>query len=636
MIAIKKSMVIAFENFKKIDESETLQEKQKLWLEDYNGISFSKARGGTHFVKWTSEPQFYDKDKFTIEINCIGRKRNRLVIEFDEVEGEPDNPKEAFEKVKQKLKDMEVGFILSTHQSQKSDYLWVEFNRDLTTKEAKNFLMWICPEGAEIDLNFTSDKKVFPVLFAEHWKYPYKYELPIEFVEGNRIDYNSLDIIIQEVKEIVKLDKDGFAYKTYQAANVFSNKGRATEFAKAQPIFYDKAGLFWLWNPDKYFWECVDEVEILNMIEESTGQDIITPKNRTLILNSLKQAGRKIIPEPIKPTWVQFKDTLVDIKTSEQFKASPKYFVTNPIDWELENENFATPNMDKIFEEWVGEDNVELLYEIIAYSLLPDYPIHRIFCFIGSGLNGKSKFLELLRKFVGTNNVCSTELDTLLSSRFEVTRLHKKLVCQMGETNFNEMSKTSLLKKLSGGDLIGYEYKNKNPFEDKNYAKIIIATNNLPTTTDKTIGFYRRWTILDFPNQFDENKDILESIPEEEYNSLALRCVVTLKGILEKRKFTNEGTIEQRKEKYEAKSNFLEQFLSQFTIQDINGYITKADFYKKFVAWSKENKHREMAENSVGRDMKKIGIETERRYFDWLFDGKGGQLRCWTGIKWIE
>ncbi len=420
------------------------------------------------------------------------------------------------------------------------------------------------------------------------------------------------------------------------AAKVFTPKGQAKVFTNLQPLFYDRNGLWWLWNLKDYCWGIVDEVDVLNMIDEDTGEDVISPRNRTLILNSLKQQGRKNIPEEIKPTWVQFKETIVDVETGEEFKASPQYFVTNPIQWDMEKKIFDTENMDRIFEEWVGKEYVELLYEIIAYSILPDYPIHRIFCFIGSGLNGKSKFLELLRKFVGKENVCSTELDTLLGSRFEVTRLHKKLVCQMGETNFNEMSKTSMLKKLCGGDLIGFEYKNKNPFEEKNYAKIIIATNNLPTTTDKTIGFYRRWTIIDFPNQFNEKKNILDEIPEKEFNSLASRCVVTLKDILKKRCFTNEGTIEERTEKYESKSNFLEQFLKLFTIGNINGYITKADFYKKFVAWSKENNHREMSENSVGMAMKKLGVETEKKYFDWLFDGKGGQLRCWVSVKWLE
>lgn len=413
-------------------------------------------------------------------------------------------------------------------------------------------------------------------------------------------------------------------------------KVQAKIFNEIQPYFYDRSGLWWLWSSKEFMWELVDEVDLLNMISSSTGEDIIKPGNRVIILNTLKQEGRKNIPESSKPTWIQFKDNIYDVETGEQFKASPKYFITNPIPWELEKESFETPVIDRIFTEWVGKENVEQLYEILAYSILPDYPIHRIFCFIGGGMNGKSCFLNLLRKFVGTKNCCSTELDTLLASRFEVTRLHKKLVCQMGETNFNEMNKTSLLKKLSGGDLIGYEYKNKNPFEEINYAKIIIATNNLPSTSDKTIGFYRRWMIIDFPNSFSEKKDILNDIPKKEYNSLALRCCVTLKNLLEKREFTNEGTIEERMERYESKSNFLEQFIRDFTIQEVDGYITKSEFYKKFVAWCKENRHREMAENSVGKNMKKLGIEQGRKYCDWLFDGKGGQMKIWSDIKWKD
>jgi phage/plasmid-associated DNA primase len=114
--------------------------------------------------------------------------------------------------------------------------------------------------------------------------------------------------------------------------------------------------------------------------------------------------------------------------------------------------------------KWISKNPYQIcprINEIVAYCLLPDYPINRLFCFIGGGMNGKSKFLELIEKFVGKENVCSTELDCLLSSRFEVTRLYKKLVCFMGETNFDEISKTSILKKLTGKDLIGFEYKNK-------------------------------------------------------------------------------------------------------------------------------------------------------------------------------
>jgi len=419
--------------------------------------------------------------------------------------------------------------------------------------------------------------------------------------------------------------------------NMFDKRELAEKIIELQPCFYDRARNWWLWDWQQTKWERVDETDILNAIDRQATINTINSKEKNEMLEALKQVSRLNAPTPIKPTWIQFKDIITDIKSGEKFKASQKYFVTNPIPHELHKDGFfETPVMDKIFEEWVGKESVQTLYEILAYCLLPSYPIHRIFCFIGAGMNGKSCFLNLLRNFIGEGNCCSTELDTLLQSRFEVTRLHKKLVCQMGETNFNEMNKTSMLKKLTGGDLIGFEYKNKDTFEGMNYAKIMIATNNLPSTTDKTIGFYRRWMIIDFPNKFSEKFDILATIPDEEYSALAVKCSMILKDLIENRCFTNEGTIEERTAKYEAKSNFLEKFVRDFTEQDGLGEITFADFYKKFLSWCKENRHREMSETSVGISMKKLGIEQQKKYFGWLHNGKGGQLRCWIGLKWKD
>lgn len=445
-----------------------------------------------------------------------------------------------------------------------------------------------------------------------------------------------LDKIISENRNKEAKDKnvtiEDLGMKIGQAID---KKYIAEQIINMHPIYYDKGRNWWLWNFKLYKWEIVDETDILNAIDKQSTVNTVNSKERNEILEALKQVSRLDAPAPIKPTWIQFRDEIFDIETGERFKATRYWFVTNPLPWKLDKDNHElTPNMDRIFEEWVGKEEVKKLYEILAYCMMPDYPLHRIFCFIGSGMNGKSKYLELLRKFIGLDNCCSTELDTLIASRFEVTRLHKKLVCQMGETNFSEMSRTSMLKKLSGGDLIGFEYKGKDHFEDVCYSKLLIATNNLPTTNDKTIGFYRRWMIIDFPNEFSEAKDILAEIPDEEYECLALKCCAILKDLLKTRKFTNEGSITDRTRKYEEKSNFLANFIEIATEKEPNSHITSADFYKKFISWSKENRHRELSETSVGIGLKKLGIEQERKYFNWLYDGKGGQLKCWIGIKW--
>ena len=440
--------------------------------------------------------------------------------------------------------------------------------------------------------------------------------------------------VIETFKKDEKEVKGYSGLKNKIPINVFTKFEQAKRFNEIQPIFFDKSGMFWLWNNQIKCWEISDDVDILNMISETTGKDVISSKSRTEILNALKQEGRLKIPRPIEKTWIQFKDKIYDIKTGKSFEATPNYFVTNPIPYEVSHDP-QTPVIDKIFEEWVGKEYVKTLHEIIAYSLLPDYPMNRLFCFIGAGMNGKSCFLNLLKKFIGDQNVCSTELDTLLSSRFEITKLHKKLVCLMGETNFNEMNRTSILKKLTGRDTIGFEYKNKNPFQDINYAKIMIATNNLPTTTDKTIGFYRRWLIIDFPNEFSEKKNILDDIPEQEYNNLATNCVIVLNSLLEERNFTNEGSIDERMKKFEDRSDPLEKFMKEFTIEDYDGYIWKFEFEKRLNEWCKENGFRHLSELIIGKKMKQKGVEQIQKQADWLTDGQRKYFRSWMGIKWL-
>lgn len=422
------------------------------------------------------------------------------------------------------------------------------------------------------------------------------------------------------------------------SAKVFDDKLYQAElFKKSYPFIYDKNKIWWIWNHKRFAWEIGDEIDLLNIIKKQSGINVIKSKERTEITNALKQVGRETKPKEVQKTWVQFKNIIVDFKTGKEIKASSEYFVTNPIPWELHKERYIeTPIMDRIFEEWVGKDYVQTLYEIIAFCLIPDYPIHRLFCFIGEGLNGKSCFLRLLKKFVGEENATATELDTLLTSRFGITKLHKKLVCVMGETNFSEINRTSILKKLTGQDMIGYEYKNKNPFDGENYAKILIATNNLPTTTDKTIGFYRRWLIIDFPNKFYEGKDILDEIPEEEYEILAVKSLKIIKDLMDNRKFHNEGTVEDREKKYEDRSNPFDKFWVENIIEDSNSYISKKKFKEKIDVWCKENRFRMLSDVTIAKHMKDKGIETMRKTMEWIDVGYGKdkpRYWVWDGIK---
>ena len=110
-------------------------------------------------------------------------------------------------------------------------------------------------------------------------------------------------------------------------------------------------------------------------------------------------------------------------------------------------------------------------------------------------------------------------------------------MCTINEIDHSVFKQTALLKRLTGQDLIPMEIKFKNPFEAKNYAKLIIATNTLPQTNDKSYGFFRRWLIIDFPNTFEEGRDPVLDIPHDEIPKLCGKAVKLIPGLIERGSF---------------------------------------------------------------------------------------------------
>lgn len=438
---------------------------------------------------------------------------------------------------------------------------------------------------------------------------------PLEEIEINNI--------IKSIKK-QKIEKNPF--------QAFDMMTQAAAFIEDCPLFYDKSKLWWKWNDDSYCWENIDETDILNNYHEHFNfPGMAKSKIQTEIINGLKLVGRKNHPKPAKTKYVQFKDKVFNMEEGKLYDVENRFFFTNPIPWEL-GETSHTPIMDKLFEEWVGKKYVHTLHEIIAYCCLRDYPIQMLFCFVGGGRNGKSQFQKVLQKFLGKTNVCSTELDLLLGNRFESFKLYKKLACSLGETNFGMLNNTSLLKKLTGGDLIGFEKKNKDPFDDYNYSKILINSNSLPTSQDTSEGFYRRWMIIDFPNEFKEGKDIITTIPDIEYNNLAKKVTEILPLLLDIGEFTNQGSINERINKYQEVSNPLPIFLNDCCDIIVGTHMRYNELYVAYKQYLLKRKRRVVSRKEFKEALEVEGFGAKRTRIDGEYDT---YIECIT-LKQLE
>lgn len=386
----------------------------------------------------------------------------------------------------------------------------------------------------------------------------------------------------------------------------------AESLVNKNPIYYDEMGVWWVWNHDDKIWEQQDDVRVLNICRKTLqliGDTSVRHSHN--LLKALQQVGAELRPKEPPLSWVQFGETFYDINTGEQVTSTPEYFSTNTIPWKI-GDTVATPQMDALIKSWVGEEYLQTVYEIIAYCVYRDYPIHRIFCFVGTGANGKTRLLKIIEKFVGPNNKASVTLKKIGTNDFALYPLYRKTVCFVGETAHHRLESTEILKALSGQDPVSFEDKGKTSFTGQNYAKLIIGTNVLPPSSDTSRGWYRRWFVLKFPNEFEEGEDVLSRIPDSEYEALAAKVVRILPALLKRGGFDKEGTIEDRQAKYIENSNPLKHFISEYYERDSESKVRYTECYIDYLQFLSNKKLRKVTKKEFSAALEDESFEVQR------------------------
>jgi len=154
-----------------------------------------------------------------------------------------------------------------------------------------------------------------------------------------------------------------------------------------------------------------------------------------------------------------------------------------------------------------SERKKKTLIEFIGHAIYPGYPVQKALMLTGETNNGKSVFLNLVKDFVGHENVSGESLQRLNDNDFAASNLYGKLVNVRADLSGKEIKDTSRFKELTGEDkYISADVKHKDPIQFTNKATLMFSANKIPGTRyDKTDAFYKRWIIVKFPYRFVDN-----------------------------------------------------------------------------------------------------------------------------------
>ena len=207
----------------------------------------------------------------------------------------------------------------------------------------------------------------------------------------------------------------------------------------------------------------------------------------------------------------------------------------------------------------------DVLMEFAGYAFSNETCIYaKALILLGEGSNGKSTFLNVLKKLAGKDAFSSLSAKDLDNEQ-QRAQLQGKLFNLAEETPTRAFVDSSIFKNIVSGGSIPVKMLYKDPFSIEPRAKLMMAANELPRSADTSKGFLRRLLIVPFDAEFSDerkNKDLL----------IEDKLFTELPGVLNK---VLEGYQRLKNQKHFTDSQTVKEAIYEYrdSIDPISGFV---------------------------------------------------------------
>ena len=285
-------------------------------------------------------------------------------------------------------------------------------------------------------------------------------------------------------------------------------------------------------------------------------------------------------------------DGVIDLRTGELRDGVPEDRIRKHIDIPYDSDA-ECPRWQQFLSEIFGSEPelIDYIWKAVGYSLTGVIREECIFLCIGSGRNGKTTFLNVIRH-IGGDYGYNTGFSTLehhpnSTSSHDVANLEGRRLVTASETSESTRLNEARIKALTGGDPITarHLYRNESTFWP--VCKIWLGTNHKPIIGDDSLGFWQRIHLIPFRQQFiGENDDRqLGTILKAESSGILAWAI---KGCIKWQRDglrPPEAVIEATKD-YKEESDPLADFLADCCEPGDEYTGRSGDLYKAYDNWA--------------------------------------------------
>lgn len=277
---------------------------------------------------------------------------------------------------------------------------------------------------------------------------------------------------------------------------------------------------------------------------------------------------------PVTPAkFIAFRNGILNIDTNELLPYSPDFIITNKIEWDY-NKNAYSEEVDEVLNNISCNDKEirKLLEEVIGSCFYRSQTLAggKAFMLIGTGANGKSTYLNMLKHLLGQKNTSSLGLKNL-DEKFATVMMFGKLANIGDDISDKMVNDLSYFKKIVTGERIEAEQKGQPRFEFEPYCKLIFSVNNIPRmgTGADSGAIRRRLVIVPFNGKFTKenlgdsfNPYIGSKLKSQESMEYLIKIGVEgLKRVLENKEYTTPDKIKKEIRDFEISNDPILAFI---------------------------------------------------------------------------
>lgn len=304
---------------------------------------------------------------------------------------------------------------------------------------------------------------------------------------------------------------------------------------------------------------------------------------------------------------------LLDVKSRELSSHSPEHRQTAVLPISFDPTATAPKWEEFLNQVFLGDQDLcELTREMFGYTLLGSDPfLQRAFCLYGTGRNGKSTLLHILKCLLGKDNFSAVPMN-LLDKPFSCVMLDKKLANICEETPTDRINAEIFKTAVGGGSIVAAQ-KGQPEFLMDVAARFIFACNELPVFKDKTKGLEDRLVLVPFELYLsDEERDFsINKKLESELSGILNWALAGAERILEWGRLTTPERSKTLKEEYKRESDSVfDYFLEFLDVSKLNeDAIPIKGTYFKYVDWCKSDGRYAVSQRAFTKGIKSHAID---------------------------